>query len=338
MKPDKTAIYEPHNESIRTGDGRHVRLRDLHRALMAINPYNLRRITTIAGIASGINDPMEAGQDEAVRDVIDLVRGMPQYCLPVIQAGLNIPAASEHFEELFRDRRFGTSEAPTGAKDAAPARRSVSKYADKVASFFWESREREGEFSYFIREDQRVLVLNAGQRFASDEPYHQCFVIVRTMHGRFFLKWPAAARQEPAWYHDAQGRVQWFFPAEEDFEELFPGYTYEAYGLQFSVPNIGTDYRAWLDDFEEEAPSLGQDEERAPDATAPGRVAVLLEIIEAHDIDIQTLRDLSKHFRQISNQYHPLKHLHASPEDKERINLRYLELTNAYNELKKHFS
>lgn len=337
MKPDKTAVYEPHNESIRTGDGRHVRLRELHRALMAINPYNLRRITANAGIASGINDPMEAGQDEAVRDVIDLVRGMPQYCLPVIDAGLNIPATREHFEELFRDRRFGTSEAPEGSRPA-PQRRPVARYADKIAAFFWDSKGSDGEFSYFISEDQRALLLRAGQRFSTSQPYDECFVIVRTMHGRFYLKWPGNARHEPAWYHDAEGRVQWFFPAEEDFEELFPGYTYEAYGLQFSVPNIGTDYRAWIDDFEQEAPSLGHEEpEIAEQASAPGRLAMLLEIIEAADLEIQTLRDLSKHFRQISNRYHPLKHLHASPDEKERINQRYLELTNAYNELKKHF-
>ncbi len=357
---DKAAVYESRTETIRTGSGRHVRVRDLHAALMAVNPYNLRRIATIAGIVSGMNDPMEAGHDESVRDIVDLVRAMPQYCVPVIEAGLAIEKIREHFEDLLRDRKFGVSAAPDreghrnagpghllgGAvgkpadkKKGPPPRRAVHGWHDKLGQFFWETRTAEGEFSYFLRHDHKVLTLKANQRLSSNVAYEECFLVIRTAQGRYFLRWPTSAPQEPAWYLDSEGGAQWFYPAEDDFEELFPGFTYEVYGLQFGVPNIGTDYRRWIDDVEQDAPSLGRDEEEVhPDAGSPGRIAVLLEVLEADEIEISTAKELSKHFRTISNRYHPLKHLHASPEEKESINARYLELTNAYNELKKYYS
>ena len=359
---DKSAVYESRTETIRTGSGAHVRVRDLHAALMAVNPYNLRRIATIAGIASGMNDPMEAGHDESVRDIVDLVRAMPQYCVPVIEAGRSIEKIREHFDDLLRDRKFGVSAMPdreghrtarpdhllggmvgraSQKKHATPTRRAVHGWHDKLGQFFWETRTAEGEFSYFLRQDHKVMTLKASQRLSSMVAYEECFLVIRTAQGRYFLRWPTMSPQEPAWYLDSEGGAQWFYPAEDDFEELFPGFTYEVFGLQFGVPNIGTDYRRWIDDFEADAPSLGRDapDAEAPkDAGSPGRMALLLELLEAADLEIRTAKELSKHFRTISNRYHPLKHLHATGEEKERINARYLEITNAYNELKKHYS
>jgi hypothetical protein len=357
---DKAAVYESRTETIRTGAGRHVRVRDLHAALMAVNPYNLRRIATIAGISKGMNDPMEAGHDESVRDIVDLVRAMPQYCVPVIEAGRSIEKIAEHFEDLLRDRRFGVSAVPdregfaaqrsdrmlegtterASAKPrGAPTRRPTHGWHDKLGQFFWETRDQDGEFSYFLRQDHKVLTLKGHQRLSSKKPYEECFLVLRTAQGRYFLRWPTMSPQEPAWYLDGDGNAQWFYPAEDDFEELFPGFTYEVFGLQFGVPNIGTDYRRWIDEVEAEAPSLGRDEEEAvrADPGAPGRLAALLEVLEAADLEITTAKALSKHFRTISNRYHPLKHLHATPEEKEQINARYLELTNAYNELKRYY-
>ena len=350
---DNAAVYEPSAETIRTGTGLHVRVRDLRDALRALNPFDLRRVATLAGIRNGMNDPMEVGCDDAARDIVDLVRAMPQYCLAVIEAGRSLKRNADRFEDLIRDRRFGVSAVPehggtvnlrgaraisgsVGGSAASgphtPLRTGEAKWHDALGSFFWDTRHQEGEFSYFIRHDNKVLKLSAGQRLSTKKPYDECFLVFRTAHGRYFLRWPSAVRQAPAWYFDGDEPC-WFFPSEDDFEELFPGYTYEVFGLKFAVPNIGTDYRLWSDDFDGETPSPDVGDE--PQALE--HIDRLLEILEAGDLGINTAKALSKQFRVISNRYHPLKHLHATDEEKVKINARYLEIANAYNELKKHF-
>ncbi|MBT3222402.1 MAG: hypothetical protein HN348_25295 [Proteobacteria bacterium] len=351
---DKAAVYEPHTETIRTGSGLHVRIRDLRTALRALNPFDLRRVGNLAGIKNGITDPMD-GCDEAVRDILDLLRAMPQYCIPVIKAGRALTRNADRFEDLLRDQRFGVSAVPEDKVAAnlrqdrtlggsiggnarqkswqTPQRTREGKWHDSLGNYFWDNREYEGEFSYFIRHDCKVLKLSAGQRFSTTKPYEQCFLVIRTAQGRFYLRWPSNTPQEPAWYFDGD-EPRWFFPAEDDFEELFPGFTYEVFGLKFRVPNIGTDYRLWFEDFDDETPTA----EASEGAQAPDRIFELLAILEANDLQINSAKALSKQFRVISKRYHPLKHLQATAEEKVKINARYLEIANAYNELKKHFA
>ena len=330
MKPDTSAIYEPRTESVRLGTGQHVDLRDLHRALSTLNPFQLRKLVKLAGIDRGVTDPMDVSAEETVRDVVDICRGMPQYTLPVVQSGRAFEATKKAFDGLIRDRKFGT------ARKTGWTRPTDAAWSDKIGKFFWETRDQDGEFGFFVREDRKSTVLRAGQRFSSTKPYEECFLVFRTAQRRFYLRWPEAAPDVPAYFLDSHGNVTDFFPSEEDFEEIYPGWTYEIFGVQFAVPDLGVDYRAWLyEDVPDEAELVLPEEEPAG---TEDYVATLLAVLDADPELIRTARDLSKHYRQLSVKWHPLKHLHASPEEKERINERYLELTNAYNALKPFFA
>jgi hypothetical protein len=207
----------------------------------------------------------------------------------------------------------------------------------KLSQFFWDTREDEGEFSFFIRHDRRFVTLTPGKRFGDDVPYNECFLVMRTTDGRYYLRWPQDYGQVPAYYFGPDGAAMGFFPRQDhgedlDFEEIFPGWTYEVFGVQFQLPNIGTDYRA----FEEIASDREIDEEGAAPAqqTNARRIQELLAILEGPDLDPSDARELGKHFRRISIKYHPLKHLNASDKEKAKINEKYLAITNAYNELK----
>ncbi len=329
---DLYARYEPRTETLITGSGHHLRVRDLHRALRTLTGYGLRRLVSRAGISTGVNDPFESSDEECIRDILDLCRAMPQYALPVVRAGIEV-AKDEAFSDLLRNRAFGASRATAHTRDPNP------KSDDRVTAFFFESRDQSGAFSYFIRHDRKTALLRAGQRFSSDRPYAECFTVYRSAQKRYFLRWPEEHRDVPAYYLDASGSFVDFFPTEEDFEELFPGYTYEVFGVQFAVPNLGTDYRAWYDDYE---PSVERDRQAGPSGPSGetggepdvDRVVQLLALLELNPHDLPTTEELSRQFRRLSVKYHPLKHLKASDEEKIRIEARYLEITNAYNELK----
>jgi hypothetical protein len=328
---DRRAIYHAHTESITTSAGQHLRLREIHAAFTAVNPYQFRNITRRAGVSRGIEDPFEKGQANSVADLLALIRGMPRYALPLVQSGLSFPETKRHFDGLVHDRLFGSAQRPKSAGNAAWNRPSDPYYSEKVSRFFFDTRDDEGDFSYFIREDRKAAVLRNGQRFSTDGPYRESFLVFRDIVGRFFLRWPSEHASVPAYYLDSEGQaVDFYAPDDADFAELYPGWTYEVFGVQFAIPNIGTNYR----DFGDEA----MEEEEVGGASRPAgsqdRRLELLEILEAVDADIPDGRALSKHFRQISIKYHPLKHLQASDAEKARVNRRYLEITNAYNELK----
>jgi len=323
---DRRAIYEPRTETIRTGEGDHVRIRDLHMALSSLSGYQIRRLAQRAGIHKGINDPFEADDQEAVKDILDLCRAMPQYCRPVVDAGISLGGAGKPFQALLRNRMFGDG----GEGHYSSATDPTSD--PKLFRFFYDTKDQAGEYSYFIRQDRTVPMLRNGQRFDSDEPYQSSFVVIRTLLGRFYLRWPEHHRDEPAFYLQSDGTAH-FFPSEGlEFEELYPGYTYEVFGVQFSLPDVGVDYRFWQDD------AFDEDEPETSETPLPvDRKAELLELLEAWDVSISSLDELSKHFRKLSLKYHPLKHLHASEEEKIEINEHYLTITNAYNELKKYY-
>jgi hypothetical protein len=327
---DQRAIYHAHTESITTSAGQHLRLREIHAAFTAVNPYQFRNITRRAGVSRGIEDPFEKGQANSVADLLALVRGMPRYALPLVQSGLSFPETKRHFDGLVHDRLFGSAHRPKAAENNGWNRPSDPYYSDKVSKFFFDTRKDEGDFSYFIREDRKAAILRDGQRFSTDRPYQESFLVFRDILGRFFLRWPAEHGAVPAFYLDSEGQaVDFYAPEDADFAELYPGWTYEVFGVQFSIPNIGTNYR----DFGDE--TMAEETVEAPRAAgSPDRRLELLEILEAVDAEIVDGRALSKHFRTISIKYHPLKHLQASDAEKARVNKRYLEITNAYNELK----
>ena len=148
---DKAAVYESKTETIRTGNGLHVRIRDLRDALQTLKPYALRRLARDAGISAGVANPVETGCADAVQDIVELVRSMPQYCLPVVQAGIG-----PEFEALLRDRRFGVSAIPdvqgvvnqqrgrigSSSGDSAsytPTRSGEAKWHDALGRFFWDT-------------------------------------------------------------------------------------------------------------------------------------------------------------------------------------------------------
>ena len=325
---DVHARYEPRTETLTTGTGHHLRIRDLHRALRTLTGYGLRRLVGRAGISTGVNDPFKSTDEECIRDILDLCRAMPQYALPVIQSGIEV-TQNAAFSDLLRNRTFGASRTTAHTRDPNP------KSDEKVTAFFFESREQSGAHSYFIRHDRKTTVLRAGQHFSSDRPYAECFTVYRSVQKRYFLRWPEEHRDVPAYYLDASGKFFDFFPTDDDFEELFPGYTYEVFGVQFSLPNLGTDYRSWYDDFEtSNSPDPRSDRPLPDDEPDVDRVVQLLTILELDPHDLPSTGELSRHFRRLSVQYHPLKHLKASDNEKLQIEARYLEITNAYNELK----
>ncbi len=333
-KPDDRATFDARTETVRTGDGRVVHMRELHAVLDALDVLSLGRILKIAGLSGGVADPMEEGKTETVNDLVALCRGRPQFTLPIVKTGLSIQQVAHHFEGVLRDRLIGSSQRPAGAK---VERSEDQQWSNRIGAFFYESRLTPGEFSYFIRQDKRVLTLTPGKRFSDDAPYQECFLVLRTDQLRYFLKWPTKHRNAPAFYIDKDGRAVDFYPRQEgretvDFEELFPGWTYEIYGVQFALPSLGADYRFYDEEVDEKEVVVG-----GSSRANVRRAQDLLTILEADPDQIETIRDLSRHFRQISLKYHPLKHLHATPEEKERINARYLAITNAYNELKGYF-
>ena len=122
-----------------------------------------------------------------------------------------------------------------------------------------------------------------------------------------------------------------------DFEELFPGYLYEVFGVQFRLPDLGTNYSYYLDN-EEEAPSLNDPYAPPPIADEEDRLFELLVLMEATDVVFHNRKDLSKHYRKLSLKYHPLKHLQASEEEKEAIAARYTEITSAYNDMRQQIT
>jgi hypothetical protein len=333
-KPDERAVYDSRTESVRTGTGGVVHMRDLHGALASLDALSLRRILKVAGLVNGVADPMEEGAAETVRDLIALCRGRPQFTLPIIRSGESIPALAPRFEGVLRDRLIGSGQRPAGAR---VERDDDAKWSNRIGSFFYDSRLTPGEFAYFVRHDKKAVTLTPGKRFGDLRPYEECFLVLRTDQKRYFLRWPTNHRHVPAFYIDKEGRAVDFYPRQEgrevvDFEEIFPGWTYEVFGVQFTLPDLGADYRFYEDESDETELASG-----SGSGLNPRRRQELLELMEADADAIETIRDLSRHFRQISVKYHPLKHLHASHEEKERISAKYLLITNAYNELKAYF-
>lgn len=355
--PDPKAIYDRRTETVKTGDGRYVRVRDLYRALATLNQVQLDRLIKKAGVRGAVGDPFDVKRSVVVEDLVDLCRTRPQFCLPVVETARALPTAGERFAHLLRDRAFGGSgEGAPPAADPAPD----AAYDKSILQFFYETRRWPGEYQLFVTQDGRTLTISPGERFDGREPYELCFVVVRTPDGRFWLRWPDHHRDEPAWYLDPSGQPVHFYPhpiegEDKEFEELFPGHIYEVWGVRFQLPDIGTDYSVYYDDdldaWNEWDPSAGREARQAtagpgpepgaarpPAPPAKSEVERLLAVLELRPGDVSGPKELSKHYRMLSVRYHPLKHLDAPDDEKERIQQRYLEITVAYNALKAHFT
>lgn len=267
-------------------------------------------------------------------------------------------SGGDRFEGLIRDRAFGSA---SHQQRAEPTEHEVApqvRFDKSIGRFFWETRDWSGEYQLFVTGDQKTLTLSPKEKFESHEPYEVCFIVVRTQDKRYWLRWPDAHRDIPAYYIDETEQAVWFFPHPVEgetvyFEELFPGYIYEVFGLQFQLPDIGVDYSAFVDDeldaFAEWDPSAAaNNRRRAAGRSGPGGETgragrattsdddwqTWLDLLELKADAISTRKALSKHFRRLSLKYHPLKHLDAPDAERERIAARYVEITTAYNALK----
>jgi hypothetical protein len=355
--PDHKAIYDRRTETVKTGDGRFVRVRDLYQALATLNQVQLDRLIKRAGVRGAVGDPYEVKRSVVVEDLVDLCRTRPQFCLPIVDTARALETAGPRFAHLLRDRVFGASGGPADPPtDAEPS--SSADYDKSILQFFYETRRWPGEYQLFVTQDGRTLTLSPGERFDGRDPYELCFVIVRTTDGRFWLRWPERHREVPAWYLDEMGNPVHFYPhpiegEDKEFEELFPGHIYEVFGVRFQMPDIGTDYSVYYDDDlavwnewdpsigkEHRAPTTGRGPDEAPPPAPPARSELerLLAALELQLGDVRSLKELSKHYRMLSVRYHPLKHLDAPDDEKEKIQARYLEITVAYNALKAHFT
>jgi hypothetical protein len=354
---DTKAVYDSRTETVKTGDGRFVRVRDLYKALATLNQVQLHQLIVKARLGGAVADPYEVKRSDVVEDLVDLCRTRPQYCLPILTTCLAMPTAGPRFAKVFRDRAFGSASARDVADDHERDVADDIHFDKAIGQYFYETGKWPGEYQLFITQDQRTLTLNPRERFDSHEPYELCFVVVRTPDGRFWLKWPEHHPDTPAYYMDEHGQAVWFFPHEVegeplDFEELFPSYIYEVFGVQFQLPDIGTDYGVYYDDdldaWTEWDPSdakrravTGGERAHGDAAEAPravGELERLLAILDLKPGEISSAKALSRHFRKLSVQVHPLKHLDAPDAEKIRIAARYQEITTAYNELKLYFS
>lgn len=359
--PDTKAIYDSRTETVRTGDGRFVRVKDLYKALATLNQVQLQQLIKRAGLRGAVGDPFVDSRASVVKDLADLCRSRAQFCLPMLNTALQLETAGKRFEGLLRDRAFGSASHQQVADDHVRAEEDGIHFEKAIGAFFWDTREWKGEYQLFVTADQRILTLSPGERFDSSEPYTICFVIVRTPDKRFWLRWPDAYADTPAYYVDEREELVWFFPhpvegEAKDFEELFPGYTYEVFGVQFQLPDIGLDYGAFADEYDDAFdtwdPSEAAARRRAAEhararegARQQGRAAPpppdsmseeerWWASLELAPWSVTSRKALSKHFRKLSLQYHPLKHLDAPEEEKEKVAARYLEITVAYNALK----
>ena len=340
---DDSAVFNPRTETVRMGDGHHVRMRELHAVLTGVDVITLKRIVTRAGITHGVPDVMETSQSDVVNDIIALVRGRPQFLRSVIRAGLDIERTKTRFEALLRDSVFGAK----GAVRATWKRPPDPKPSRKLSGFFYDSREHRGDFGYFVNEQRKAVTLRPGQRFADETPYDLCFLVYRDASLRFFLRWPDRFRDVPAYWVDEHDEAHPFFPHSEDddaidFEEIYPGYTYEVFGVQFSVPNLGVSYSRYDDKPEGHEGIRRWTEEEAEERVVheEDRRVRLFAILEIEDAAaVRTLAELGKHFRKLSTRYHPLKFVNKglSEAEKATVEARYLDITNAYNELKATF-
>jgi len=360
--PDKKAVYDNRTETVRTGDGRFVRIKDIYAQMATLNQVQLSQLITRAGLGGAVSDPYDAKRSEVVQDLANLCQSRPQFCLPIVLVAMQLPTAGERFNDLLRDRAFGSAshqqQAEVGPTDVA----SQVRFDKSIGRFFWETREWSGEYQLFVTGDQKTLTLSPKEKFESHEPYEVCFTIVRTTDKRFWLRWPDDHRDIPAFYMDNGEEPVWFFPHPVEgealqFEELFPGYIYEVFGLQFQLPDIGLDYSAFVDEdldaFAEWDPSdaaanrarVGAGRQSGASSghsagSSRGAPPVGTELdgwlhaLEMTAEQVSTRKALSKHFRMLSLKYHPLKHLDAEDAERERIRERYVEITTAYNALK----
>ncbi|MFT7518463.1 MAG: hypothetical protein ACI9MC_000594 [Kiritimatiellia bacterium] len=355
---DPRAIYDSRTETVKTGSGKFVRIKELYQALAELNQVRLNNLIIRAKLRGAVSDPYEETRSVVVEDLVDLCRTRPQFCLLVVQTGREMDRVGQHFEHLLRDRAFGSSTSREVAEDHARHVSDDIVFDRNIGKYFFETRDWPGEFQYLVTHEQQVLRLSPGQRFDSHEAYEISFVIVRTPDGRYWLRWPVDYPDVPAYYMEKDEPVHFFPHAIEgenvDFEELFPGHVYEVFGVQFQLPDIGTDYSVYYDDEsdawnewdpseakkhadrqEQAWSSLGDDE--AVDEPA-NDLERLMRILQLQPGQVTNSKQLSKHFRTLSLKYHPLKHLDAEEQDKERIAARYLEITTAYNEIKAYFS
>lgn len=359
--PDTKAIYDSRTETVRTGDGRFIRVKELYKALATLNGVQLDQLIKRAGLRGAVGDPFVHSRTEVVKDLSDLCRSRAQFALPMLLTALELETAGKRFEGLLRDRAFGSASHQQVAEDHARADEEGIRFDKSIGAFFWDTKDWSGEYQLFVTGDQRTLTLTPGERFDSSEPYTICFVVVRTPDKRYWLRWPDEHLDTPAYYVDETENLVWFFPhpvegEDKDFEELFPGYTYEVFGVQFQLPDLGLDYGAFADEFDEafdtwdpsEAASRRRAAEHAQQRAqahregreAPPPPSAMSEeerwwaLLEVAPHSLTTRKELSKQFRRLSVRYHPLKHLDADPDEKERIAARYLEITVAYNGLK----
>lgn len=337
---DERATFNPRTETVRMGDGTYVRMRELHAVLSGVDVITLKRLVTRAGLTHGVPDVMETSQADVVNEIIALVRGRPQFLMSLIRGGLGIERTKTRFEALFRDSVFGTK----GQARATWQRPTDPSSSRKLSGWFYDSRDQKGDFAYFINERRKAVTLKPGQRFGDDAPYRECFLVYRDASKRFFLRWPEQFHDVPAYWVDEYDEAHPFFPHGEDdepvdFEEIYPGYTYEVFGVQFSVPNLGVSYSLFEDKVEGHEGIKRWTEEEAEEQVAREVDARtrLFEILEISDPDaLRTLADLGKHFRKLSTRYHPLKFVNKGLSDAEKaaVEKHYLDITNAYNALK----
>ena len=355
--PDTKAVSDSRTETVKTGDGRFVRVRDLYKALATLNQVQLAQLVRLAKLGGAVEDPYEVKRSVVVEDLVDLCRTRPQFCLPIMQTCLAMPTAGPRFEGIFRDRAFGSGTTREVSDDHERDEPADIHFDRTIGQYFYETSSWPGEYQLFVTSDQRTLTLGPRERFDSHEPYEICFVVVRTPDGRYWLKWPEDHLDTPAYYMDDREVAVWFFPhpvdgEDIDFEELFPGHIYEVFGVQFQLPDIGTDYGVYYDDeleaWREWDPSDEAARRKVVEEGRRGQARVgaspptselerLLAVLELAPGEISGGKALSKHFRKLSVRYHPLKHLDSPDAEKAAIARKYQEITTAYNALKAYF-
>jgi hypothetical protein len=346
---DIQATYDRRTETIRTGSGRYVRAQELYRALATLNQVQLERLIKKAELTGAVSDPFEASRATVVEDIINLCRTRPQYCMPVIETARRLPTAGARFADLVRDRAVGSGIPEADRRLRATGGRAT--YQHTITQYFFETRTWKGDLQILIDRDGKLTTHAPGDGSTADLDYDHSFVVVRTSDKHYWLRWPERDPECPACYLDERGERVAFLPhpipgAIKGFEEIFPGHNYEVFGVRFQLPDLGVDYSNYYNDEDDLWKDWDPSDYRRstrPTTRSQGPepadgLHALLRVLELTPGQVRTAKELSKHYRLLSVRYHPLKHLRASDDERARVNERYAQITQAYNELKAFFS
>jgi len=356
---DERATMNHKTGTIKTGNGKYVRLDEMAKALDKLVDLYLARIINRSGASTYLPDPYEYSRKIVIDEIIALLKVQPKFCKPMIRHGMEIDYAADDFKKLFRDQQFG---ARTTTHQRDQDNLAGGDFVDTrlVSDFFLSADARrflrtatKGEYAFFIRGDRMCVKLKAGQSFSDDVRKRTCFQVYMMFDGRFFIGWPKDYLAQPAYYFDQDGTAHQFFPDDvgDHMTEVYPGYTYELFGVRFTLPDVGHDYSRYFyeEQAEDDAYGPGEDHDSGtrtgstydPSHYDPSQDEdfrrSLLSVLGVTPEDITTRKLLDKRYRTLAKKLHPDRNRTQPEHIQNEREQEFKEVASAYDILKEHF-